>query len=123
MSEDLKTVNVTQSLVEVQEIMESGHFRHVPVVSGDKVIGMVSKTDLLSFTYGNSDSNLGILKSLKIEDVMTKDLIEVTPATQIRDASMIFLEKDFSALPVVEDGKLAGLVTTKDIIRYLIEQY
>lgn len=54
MSTELLSVNITQSLKEVGEVIKNEQIRHVPVVSGDKIIGMLSKTDLQKISFVNT---------------------------------------------------------------------
>lgn len=129
MSTDLLTVNATNTLFDVKEIFESKKLRHLPVVSGDKVVGMVSKTDFTRATYGVGQKDIqdkvndALFHTLKIEDIMTAELITVESDTLIYEVAEIFAENQFHALPVVDAGKLSGIVTTTDIIKYLLEQY
>lgn len=129
MSTDLLTVNVTNTLFDVKVIFESKKVRHLPVVNGEKIVGMVSKTDFTRATYGVGQKDVqdkvndALFHTLKIEDIMTPELVTVTSNSYISEVAEIFAENQFHALPVVDDGKLKGIVTTTDIIKYLLEQY
>ncbi len=121
------TVHLGQPLSEVQHLMTENRCHHMPVVSGDKLIGMVSSTDLLRVTYAwgqdarHAEAVLDHTHS--IEDVMQPGLVTISPKTTIREAAGIFAKNWFHALPVVEDGKLVGIVTTTDLLNYLLDQY
>jgi CBS domain-containing protein len=129
MTTELTTVNVTQSLREVIKIFEENNFRHLPVVSGDDLIGIISKTDILRISYGSnfgeqeSQIDDAIFDMLSIKQVMRTNLHTIEPETTIKDAAEIFSQAEFHALPVVQGKKLVGIVTTTDIIKYLLEQY
>lgn len=127
MSKQLVTVNVNQSLEEVDQILDTRHIRHVPVTSGDELVGMLSKTDLLrvSFVddYDAGDVSTQVYSTLSISQVMTKNIQSIAPGTTIREAAEILVDKEFHALPVVEEGVLVGIVTTTDLVKYLLEQY
>ena len=127
MTADVVTVNKTQSLKEVDKILEQKHIRHIPVVSGDEVIGMISRTDLQKISFVNSfdGDNLttAMYDALTIEQVMTKDLTTVESADTIHDVTVTLSENEFHALPVVDNDKLAGIVTTTDLLKYLVDQY
>lgn len=129
MATDLITVNTTNTLFDVKEIFETKKVRHIPVVSGNKVIGMLSKTDFNRASYGVGQKDVqdkvtdALFHSLKIEDVMTPDPIAVDPETTIHSVAETFAEHQFHALPVVKDGEIKGIVTTTDIIKYLLEMY
>ena len=131
MSDQLISVNITQKLkevdAEVDAIIEENNIRHVPVVSGDKVIGLISKTDLerVSFVNTIDGSNLwtSMYDVLSIEQVMSKNLKTVQENDTIHDVAEILAKNEFHALPVLEGDKLKGIVTSTDLIQYLIDQY
>lgn len=129
MTSDLLTVNLTNSLLDVKDIFEKNKVRHIPVVSGSKIIGLVSKTDFYRITYNLGDEtskdqiNSAILSSNTIEDVMTKNLETVKATETIQDVAQMLVEREFHAVPVVDGDTLKGIVTTTDIIKYLLEQY
>ena len=127
MSNDIITVNKTQSIREVSDIIEGKNIRHVPVVSGDYVIGMLSKVDLQKISFVNSYDNDGLTTAmydnLNIEQVMTKDVKVVQKSDTIYEVATILSKNEFHSLPVVEGEKLVGIVTTTDLIKYLVDQY
>ena len=127
LSDQLISVNTTQKLKEVDAIIEENNIRHVPVVSGDKVIGLISKTDLerVSFvnTIDGSDLGTSMYDVLSIEQVMSKNLKTVQENDTIHDVAEILAKNEFHALPVLEGDKLKGIVTSTDLIQYLIDQY
>jgi CBS domain-containing protein len=127
MSSDIISVNITQNLREVDAAINGQHIRHVPVVSGDKVIGMLSKTDLQKISFVNTIDGdkltTAMYDSLSIDQVMTKDVVTVEKDDTILDVATILSKNEFHALPVTEAGKLVGIVTTTDLVKYLIEQY
>ena len=127
MSKQLVTVSVNQSLEEVDTIFDTRNIRHVPVTSGDELVGMLSKTDLLrvSFVddYASGDVSTQVYSTLSISQVMTKNIQSITPHTTIREAAQMLVDREFHALPVVEEGALVGIVTTTDLVKYLLDQY
>lgn len=127
MSTDIASVNISQSIKDISEIIDTQNIRHVPVVSGDKVIGMISKTDLQKISFVNhmegENVSTAMYDVLSIEQVMTKDLMTVQSSDTIHQVADILSENEFHALPVLEDEKLVGIVTTTDLIKYLVEQF
>lgn len=127
MTKTPKTLHIGQKLSEARAYMSEGGFHHLPVVSGDKLLGMLSSTDLLrvSYEYGQSvDAADAVLDHTRsIEEVMQRGTITLTPKSTVRDAAEIFAKNWFHALPVVEDDTLVGIVTTTDVLNYLVEQY
>lgn len=127
MSTDILSVNITQSLKDVDAVIKDQHIRHVPVVSGEKVIGMLSKTDLQKISFVNTFDGEGLTTAmydnLSIEQVMTKDVKTVQQDDTILDVATILSKNEFHALPVTEGDKLVGIVTTTDLVKFLIDQY
>ena len=115
MTKDIVYVNKTQSLNEVSELLEKHHIRHIPVVSGDKVIGIISKTDLqkISFVSSVSEDHVGtsMYNVLSIEQVMTKEVTTVKESDTILEVATVLANHEFHALPVVKNDKLVGMVT------------
>jgi len=127
MTKDPISVNATNDIQDVVKIFKERSIHHIPVVSGDKLIGMISKTDIerISFvTDTNADqANTAVYNMLTLDQVMTKQVETVQSDDQIRDAAELLARGKYHALPVIEDNKLAGIVTTTDVINYLLEQY
>lgn len=129
MSTNLITVNTTNNLVEAERLFNENSIRHIPVVSGEDIIGMLSLTDLLrvSFvdTYGSDESDVdtAVYNMLTIEQVMVKNIVSVSSTQTIKEVAEILAKNEFHALPVVDDNKLVGIVTTTDLLNYLLEQY
>ncbi len=127
MSNDIITINKTQSIREVSEIIRDKNIRHVPVVSGEKIIGMLSKVDLQKISFVNTvdgdELTTALYDGLNIEQVMTKDVKVVQKNDTIYDVATILSKNEFHSLPVLENEKLVGIVTNTDLIKYLVDQY
>jgi CBS domain-containing protein len=127
MTEDIITVNKTQSIKEVSDIIKDKNIRHVPVVSSEKIIGMLSKVDLQKISFVNTvdsdDLTTALYDGLNIEQVMTKDVKVVQKSDTIYEVASILSKNEFHSLPVIEQDKLVGIVTTTDLIKYLVDQY
>lgn len=121
------TVNLSNNIRDVVKIFADQKIRHVPVVSGADLVGMVSKNDIerISFVTGdqNTKANTEIYDSLSLEQVMTTKLDTVEAKDEIRNAARLLANGDYHALPVMQDGRLEGIVTSTDVINYLLEQY
>ena len=129
MTSDVITVNINNSIQEANSLFAKNHIRHIPVVSGEKLIGILSQTDILRISFGNTfgeeqtGSDEAIFDMLSINQVMKHSPETVTPDDTIKDAASILAKREFHALPVVENGSLVGIVTTTDIINYFLEQF
>ena len=131
MTKHAYTVQLTDSLYQVSDLIRKHEIRHVPVMEGEKLVGIVSKTDVnrLSFSglfAGEGQADEAVFEMLTIAQVMSNKLRVVKSTDSIRAVAEILAKEEFHALPVVDDydeSELVGIVTTTDIIRYMLEQY
>lgn len=130
MKKDLWTIDVHQNtLEEAKSIMEEKHIRHLPVVKGEQLVGILSLTDIHRISFGANynqaeEVDASIFKRLKIEQVMKSNPSTINAQTTIKEVAEILAKEDFHALPVIdESNKLEGIVTTTDLVNYLIDQY
>jgi CBS domain-containing protein len=128
MSKNLHTLNITNSLEEAEAMFKKLKVRHLPVVSGEKLVGILSLTDLMRISFVDSYQDdqtvdTAVYSMLTLEQVMMRKVETISPDTTIRDAAEILSNREFHALPVVENGNLVGILTTTDLIKYLLEQY
>lgn len=121
------TVHKGMKLSEVRTSMAENRCHHMPVVSGEALLGMVSSTDLLRVSYEHGQdprhANTVLDHTRSVEDVMQPNLVTLDVKATVRDAAEIFAKNWFHALPIVDSGSLVGIVTTTDLIEYLLEQY
>ena len=129
MTENPETVHLGMKLSEVRGKLQEAPFHHLPVVDGKKLIGMISTTDVLGLVLGHGgqlhERQLEAMldHSLTIDDVMTKNITTLDANQMVRDGANLLSEGVFHALPVVEGDELVGIVTSTDLIRYLVDQY
>jgi len=129
MTENLVTINHTDDLTNAESLFKEHAIRHIPVVSGQEIIGMLSYTDLLRVSYadtvddGEKDVETVVFNMFTVEQVMAKNLVKVSPDTTIKEVAEILSQKEFHALPVVNDNELVGIVTTTDLINFLLDQF
>ncbi|EAY25816.1 CBS domain-containing protein [Microscilla marina] len=129
MTDNPVTITLQDSLIDAQKMMEDKKIRHLPVVDNQEIIGMLSYTDLMrvnfvdSYGKGNEQVTTTLYSVLTIEQVMIDQLVTVNTETTIREAAEILSKKEFHALPVIDNNGLVGIITTTDLIKYLLEQY
>lgn len=128
MTKNIIALDRSDDLIRAEQLFKRYKIRHLPVVREEQIIGMLSYTDLLKISFADAtDDDLDIesvvYNMYSIEQVMTKDLVSVTSKTAISEVAEILADKEFHALPVVDDSILVGIVTTTDLIKYLLEQY
>jgi CBS domain-containing protein len=125
LNEDVVTVHVGQKVSEVRRLFASHGFHHVPVVSGKKLVGMVSASDILGVSvegFGSDDRSMEAYldHQFSLEELMTQKLRTLPEQSTVADAAELLAEGSFHAVPVVDDdGSLLGLVTSTDLIRFL----
>ncbi len=126
MTKDVRTAHLGNSLSDVRMMLAEGLFHHVPIVSGEKLIGLVSSTDILRVGYGTTASEIDstLDHTARLEDVMQKMPITISSTGTVREAAEKLANGHFHSLAVVEeDDKLVGMVTSTDLITYLLSQY
>ncbi|CAM1345661.1 CBS domain-containing protein [Tenacibaculum amylolyticum] len=130
MSTNLVTLNNTDDLTSAEELFKLHEIRHIPVVSGNDVIGMLSHTDLMRVSYAENveeyETEVGVVLNsiFTIDQVMAKNVECVKETDTIKEVAQILATREFHALPVTDtNDKLVGIVTSTDLIQYLLEQY
>jgi acetoin utilization protein AcuB len=113
MSRNPATVSLRDTLAEAQARMHSGNFRHLPVTENGKLVGMLSDHDVRQ--------HQGHLTDTRVTGAMTENPITVSAETTMEEAAEIMLERKISGLPVVEHGKLVGIITTADLLGAFLE--
>ncbi|WPO80139.1 CBS domain-containing protein [Flavobacterium sp. KACC 22761] len=128
MTKTVVTANEKDDLKTVIEKLKKNTIRHIPIVKGKEVVGIISRTDINRLTFGalfegQEGADEAILNMLNISQIMTSKPKTVSSDMLIKDLAEIFAKEDFHALPVVDHDELKGIVTTTDVIKYLLEQY
>jgi CBS domain-containing protein len=122
MGKSLVTVSVSERLSTVEDIMTLGHVRHMPVVQGGKLVGVVSERDLLRASLSVLSEHRGaerraFLHVVEIARVMSAPPIVIGPDATVDEAALVMAEKKIGCLPVVENDRLLGMVTETDVLR------
>lgn len=123
------TLNKSDDLETAEKLFKSWKIRHIPVVKGKQIIGMLSYTDLLRISFADAvdeneyDVDTTVYNMFTIEQVMAKNLVSVPSTATIKEVAELLAKKEFHALPVVDSNELVGIVTTTDLINYLIDQF
>ena len=128
MTKNVVKLNLSDDLTKAEMLFKKHHIRHIPVVYSNKIVGMLSYTDLLRISFADAiddedDVDTTVYNMFTVEQVMAKKIVSISPETTIKEAAEILAKKEFHALPVCEGELLVGIVTTTDLIKYLIDQY
>lgn len=125
---DLITVDISDSLQQVITIFNEIKIRHIPVLAGNTLVGMISHADVLRVSEINKIINTKIsvkersIPEIELRKVMTQDPVTIEQSKSILDAVKVFAKSQFHALPVTAEGDLVGIITTMDVMKYMIDQ-
>jgi CBS domain-containing protein len=127
MKTQLVTLNADSKLGFAEDIMYLGRIRHLPVVRGDCLVGILTQRDLykasLTSMLTNWKENKEFLDSIQVSEVMTKNVTTISPDATVEDAAQIMIDKKVGCLPVVKDkNKLVGLITETDVLQYFVNE-
>lgn len=120
------TIAENAPISEAGELMRKNNIARLPVVKDGKLIGIITEADLLKLSP-SAATTLSVwelnyvLSKIKVGEGMTKNPITISPDATLEEAAMIMREKNVGALPVVEEGKLIGIITESNIFDAFID--
>ena len=126
MSTNVVAVDEKTSIYDARKIMEAHKIRRLPVVKKGKLVGLVTERMLLKASPSPATS-LSIhelhylLAKMTVKDIMVKAPYTISPDMPVEEALQLGQEKGYGAFPIVEDGRLVGMVTESDIVRLMAE--
>jgi len=123
MTADPTTLKRNDKLTLADDIMRLGRVRHLPVLDddGQLLVGIVTQHDLFrdalaqALGYGRH-AQRKILDTLAVKDVMATDVVTTSPNTSLVEAARLLTERKIGCLPVVENGRLVGILTEGDFV-------
>ncbi|NLZ38162.1 MAG: CBS domain-containing protein [Firmicutes bacterium] len=126
MSVNVLTITSDTTVPDALAKMEEQGIRRLPVVDNDRLVGIVTLLDLVRASPSPATSlsvwELNyLLAKLPVKDVMAKKVYSVTPDTTIDEAAALMREHRIGGLPVVEDGRVVGMITETDIFTAFLE--
>lgn len=124
MTRNVVSVKPGQKLSDVKELFGNGNFHYnIPVIENDQLKGMVVLTDFM-FAIKNEPElrEENDYSNLSVKDIMRERVYTVTPATTVREVARIFADGEAHTIMVADKGQLKGIVSTADIIRWLIRE-
>ena len=125
LTRDVVTAHVEQKLSDVRKLLAKSDFHHIPVVSGKKLIGLISASDILGISVeglGSDERSMDAYldHQFSIEGIMKTDLRTLPIKSTIAEAAEALSDGSIHGVPVVDDqGDLVGLVTSTDLIHFL----
>jgi len=115
MKRDLVTVPPGAALEEAARLLKAHRIHHLPVVDGERLLGIVTDTDLRNETLRAAGA------PRTVGEVMTRDVVTLSPGDTIDDAMLILSRQRFGALPVLDGERLVGIVAKADVLVALLE--
>lgn len=114
------TVTENTPIFEAVELLRKNNITRLPVVRDGKLVGIITREDLLKVSPSEATTlsvwELNyVLSKIQVKDGMTKNPLTISPDATLEEAALIMRNKKVGALPVVEDGKLIGIITESDI--------
>lgn len=128
MSTDPITISSHAPMKEAAAIMREHEVRHLPVVEHGRLVGIVTLNDIRqaspspATTFSVGEINY-LVDQIQVADIMTRDPRTVAPDTTVEDAALLAYKYKFGSLPVVEDGKLVGIITQKDLMDIMMSVF
>jgi acetoin utilization protein AcuB len=113
MTKDPVTVTPDDLLIQARLKMQAGGFRRLPVVSDGQLVGIITDRDMRE--------HAGYLDRTTVAAAMSKKPTTVTPATTVEVAAQLLLKQKIGGLPVVENGRVVGVITTSDILQAFLD--
>jgi len=122
-----RSVQVNQKLSDVRSALADGRLHHLPGVDGQRLVGIISMTDLLEFGFepreAQADRDEYLDKHFMIAQIMQTELVTIPSDSTVRDAAKALTTGTLHAVPVVDkDQNLLGIVTSTDIVSYFLSQ-
>ena len=113
MTKDPVTVTPEDLLIQARLKMQKGGFRRLPVVSDGQLVGIITDRDLRE--------HAGYLDRTEVKSAMSHKPITVTPATTVEASAQLMLKQKIGGLPVIEKGRLIGVITASDILQAFLD--
>jgi len=119
------TVSPEDSLMEALQMMRLHKIRRIPVMVGDKLVGLVSQSDIKRAepsTLSDTEEHFTqVMEGTSVMQIMVQNLVTTTPDTPLLEAARILRKTKYGGLPVVEGEKLVGILTDGDLVGALVK--
>jgi CBS domain-containing protein len=123
MEREVVTLQQSDQLDLADDIMQLGRIRHLPVLEGERLVGILSSRDLLAASLSkaldfDASERRTFLRSVEVKEVMTSDVATIAPDEPAREAGQRMLQRRIGCLPVVDEhDAFVGLVTETDLLK------
>lgn len=127
MTKKVYTVTPDDNVTAAIKLLKEKKIKHLPVVKNDTIItGILSDRDIKDYTPSKATTfeirELNyILFTTKVKEIMVKKVITASPSMAIEEAAMVMYDNNIGCLPVVDQSKLVGIISDKDLFRVLVD--
>ena len=111
MTDDPRSIHASASVVEAARLMKEQHIGSLPVTEDERLVGMITDRDITTRVVAES----AVPETTSVQEVYSRDLISVEPDDDLDEALHLMARHQVRRLPVVENGKLVGMVAQADI--------
>ena len=122
MQTDVMTLQASESLSKAVEVTTASRIRHLPILDGDRLVGMVSDRDIKracpsALIEGSEDEFGRVLKQTQVHRIMRRAPVTAGPDAPLAELVRLMLDNRIGAVPIVEGQRLVGIVTESDVLR------
>ncbi len=121
MTKKVITAALEDTLKQAADLLAGNRVHRLPVVRDGKLVGIVSDSDIRNAAVRDSSPGGAAAATITVGEIMTREVITVTPWDTIEDALLVLQKKRLGALPVVEGSRVVGIITKADVLTALIE--
>ncbi|MBT8219099.1 MAG: CBS domain-containing protein [Bacteroidia bacterium] len=123
MTKNVVKISITDTITDIEHTFRINHLRHAPVCEGERVVGMISLLDLRHSLpiVDRDDMEYVEGPNLIASQIMVADPITLQSSQPIREAALLFSDNEFHAVPVLDGEHIAGIISTTDLIRFMME--
>jgi acetoin utilization protein AcuB len=126
MRTSLITLTKDASLAQARELLHAHRIRHLPIVEGDRLLGILTDRDIRQASPSSAagispDRTAAFLAQIPVTEAMVKNVRTVSPYTTIEEAARLMIEHKIGCLPVTEADRLVGIITETDILGVLVD--
>lgn len=120
------TISPDATLAEARTLLSRHGMRHLPVVDGGKLRGLISESDIRQASLPGSAASAGreteaLLGLIRVREVMTRAVVTIGPEATVGQAAKLLVSRKIGGLPVVEGDRVLGIITTTDVLEALVE--
>ena len=119
------TLSPEENLMEALQLMRLRHIRRIPIVADGKLVGLLTEGDLKraepSTLSDTQEEFLAVMEGTQVNRIMIENLVTTSPDAPLVDAVRTLWSSKYGALPVLDDGKLVGILTDNDLLGALVK--